>query len=99
MGNEASIQAARADEVALVQAASGDLEVRPLPSADTTAAIARILLLSNTYSLLPLDLQSPLALQALHALLKQNPQLVYSHSRATGENLWHFAAQGGHAEV
>jgi hypothetical protein len=40
----------------------------------------------------------PSLLQAIQALLKQNPSLVYSHSKA-GENLWHFAAQGGHAEV
>ncbi|WIA23719.1 hypothetical protein OEZ85_000405 [Tetradesmus obliquus] len=64
MGNEASVQAqaARADELALMQALlNGDL-------------------------------------QAIQALLKQNPSLVYSHSKA-GENLWHFAAQGGDAQV
>lgn len=37
-------------------------------------------------------------MQALQATLKQAPQLVNAHSRA-GENLWHFAAQGGHVEV
>lgn len=40
----------------------------------------------------------PPFLQAIQALLKQNPSLVYAHSKA-GENLWHFAAQGGDAQV
>lgn len=34
----------------------------------------------------------------LESLLRKNPTLIYAHSKA-GENIWHFAAQGGHLEV
>lgn len=34
----------------------------------------------------------------MQTILKQSPHLIYAHSKA-GENLWHFAAQGGNIEV
>jgi hypothetical protein len=34
----------------------------------------------------------------LQAALQQKPAAIYAHSK-DGENIWHAAAQGGHAEV
>jgi hypothetical protein len=62
MGNELSMQAGRAEEVALMKAVlAGDVA-------------------------------------GMQALLQQKQGLIYAHSK-DGENIWHAAAQGGHAEV
>jgi hypothetical protein len=34
----------------------------------------------------------------MRSLIQARPQLVYSHTRE-GENIWHFAAQSGRADI
>jgi hypothetical protein len=37
-------------------------------------------------------------LDKLKGLLASTPNIIYAHTKE-GQNVWHFAAQGGHAEV